>query len=320
MTCAVESVKSIFHEPWWLSAATSGRYEEVVVEQKGRVVGRLPYLPAQRGPFRLSRMPPFTHLLGPVIDSGDGKPQTRLTRRLSIARALIDKLPRFIHFEQQFDPSLDDGLARADGLAFQDRGFAILQRYTYQIDGRRDLDHLWNAMHFKTRQHIRRAEEKYVARTVDDPGVFTDAYLRNTQALGRTNLMDFGRFPALFAQCRARNCGEILAAFAPDGSPVSMVFLVWSDTAMYYLLSTRHPDPADNGSTSMLLWSAVKNAHQRGLTFDLDGIYSSGAARFLIGFGGQIRTRLMVRRSGPMFGAWLYLKQCCSTNETKHFM
>ena len=186
---------------------------------------------------------------------------------------------------------MDDGLARADGLAFQDRGFSVLQRYTFEIDCRKELDHLWNAMHFKTRQHIRRAEEKFVARSVDDPGVFTDAYLRNVEALGRTNLLDFGRFPALFEQCRARNCGEILGAFAPDGSPVSMVFLVWSDTAMYYLLSTRHPDPADNGSTSMLLWSAVKNAHQRGLTFDLDGVYSSGAARFLVGFGGQIKTR-----------------------------
>jgi hypothetical protein len=317
---AVGSVSSIFHEPWWLSAATDGRYEEVVVEQKGKIVGRLPYLPAQRGLFRLSRMPPFTHLLGPVVDSGVGKPQTRLTRRLSITRALIDKLPRFIHFEQQLDPSLDDGMAMADGLAFQDRGFVVLQRYTFEIDCRKQLDHLWDAMHFKTRQHIRRAEEKYMARSVDDPNVFIDIYLRNVQALGRTNLMEFGRFPALFAQCRARNCGEILGAFAPDGSPVSMIFLVWNETTMYYLLSTRHPDPADNGSTSMLLWAAVKYAHERGLIFDLDGVYSSGAARFLSGFGGQIKTRLMVRRSGPVYGAWQYLKQCCSKNETKHYI
>jgi Acetyltransferase (GNAT) domain len=316
---AVELADSIFHEPWWLAAATDGRYEEVVVEQGGKIVGRLPYLSTPRGPFQLSRMPPFTHLLGPVIHTGVGKPQTRLAHRLSIARALIDKLPSFVHFEQEFDPSADDGLAAADGLAFQDRGFGVAHHYTFEIDCRKDLACLWDAMHFKTRQHIRRAEKKYVTRSIDDPATFTEAYLRNIKALGKTNILEFDRFPALFAQCRSRKCGEILAAFADDGSAVAMVYLVWSRTTMYYLLSTRRPDPADSGSVNMLLWSAIKHAHERGLIFDLDGVYSSGAARFLSGYGGQIKSRLNVRRSGFLFGAWRGVKDRFAKHETAHF-
>jgi len=308
---------SLFHEPWWLSAATDGRYEEVVVEQGGKIVGRLPYLPTQRGPFRVSRMPPFTHLLGPLIESGVGKPQTRLTRRLSITRALIDKLPPFTHFEQEFDPTMDDGLAVADGLAFQDRGFGVAQRYTFEIDCRKELQCLWDAMHFKTRQHIRRAEEKYTARAIDDPAIFAQAYLSNIKALGKTSWIEFECFPALFAECRSRNCGQILAACGQDGVPVAMVYLVWSRTTMYYLLSTRGQDPADNGSINMLLWSAVKYGHERGLIFDLDGVYSSGAARFLSGFGGQIKTRLMVSRSGAVYRAWQTLKQIHSKSESR---
>jgi lipid II:glycine glycyltransferase (peptidoglycan interpeptide bridge formation enzyme) len=317
--CAVELPNSIFHEPWWLSAATNGLYEEVVVEQGGKIVGRLPYLPRRRGPFQVSRMPPFTHLLGPVINTGVGKPQTRLAHRLSIARALIDKLPSFTHFEQEFDPSADEGLAAADGLAFQDRGFAVAHHYTFEIDCRKELEHLWDAMHFKTRQHIRRAEKKYVTRTVDDPGAFTHAYLRNIKALGKTNILEFERFPALFAECRSRNCGEILAAFAEDGTPAAMVYLVWSRTTMYYLLSTRRVDTADSGSINMLLWSAIKHAHERGLIFDLDGVYSSGTARFLSGYGGQIKSRLSVRRSALLFGAWQGLKDRLVKHETAHF-
>jgi Acetyltransferase (GNAT) domain len=309
---------SLFHEPWWLSAATAGRYEEVVVEQGGKIVGRLPYLPTQRGPFRLSRMPPFTHLLGPLIEAGAGKPQTRLTRRLSITRALIDKLPPFIHFEQQFDPTMDDGLAIADGLAFQDRGFGVAQRYTFEIDCRKELQCLWDAMHFKTRQHIRRAEEKYTAQAIDDPAIFAQVYLSNIKALGKTSWIEFESFPALFAECRSRKCGQILAACGQDGVPVSMVFLVWTRTTMYYLLSTRRHDPADNGSINMLLWSAVKFGHERGLIFDLDGVYSSGAARFLSGFGGQLKTRLIVSRSGSVYGTWRFLKQIHSKSESQH--
>jgi len=308
-TCAVEFVGSIFHEPWWLAAATGGRCESVVVEQGGKVVGRLPYLATRRGPFRVSRMPPFTHLLGPVVDAGVGKPQTRLTRRLSITRELIDKLPPLAHFEQYFDPSMEEGLAMADGLAFQDRGFALTPHYTFTIDCRKELDQLWSGTHFKTRQHIRRAEEKYEVRRVDDPAMFTDVYLRNIKALGKVNMIEFERFPALFAECRSRDCAEILGAIAPDGSPMSMVYLVWSHTTMYYLLSTRGLDPNDNGSINMLVWCAMKSARQRGLVFDLDGAYTSGAARFLSGFGGEIKIRLIVRRSGPLYGAWQHMKR-----------
>ncbi len=310
---------SIFQEPWWLAAATGGRCEEVVVEEGGKIVGRLPYVSTQRGPFRLARMPAFTHLLGPIIDAGVGKPQTRLTKRLSITRELIDKLPPLNHFEQQFDPTVDGGLAMADGLAFQDRGFSVSQLYTFEIDCRQKVEALWDAMHFKTRQHIRRAEEKYTLRTLDDPAFFTAEYLRNIDAHGRTNVMEFERFPAVFTECKTRDCGQILAACSADGTPVSMVYLVWGRTTMFYLLSTRSRNPGDNGSINMLLWSAIKFGHERGLLFDLDGVYSSGAARFLAGFGGQVKSRLSVRRSSSVYGAWQYLKQRRAKHETAHF-
>jgi len=131
--------------------------------------------------------------------------------------------------------------------------------------------------------------------------------------------MEFERFPAIFAECKSRNCGEILAAFAEDGSPVAMVYLVWGATTMYYLLSTRRPDPGDGGSINLLLWCAVKYAHERRLIFDLDGVYSSGAARFLSGFGGEIKSRLSVRHSGAVFGAWQYIKRRMAKYETAHF-
>jgi lipid II:glycine glycyltransferase (peptidoglycan interpeptide bridge formation enzyme) len=204
-------------------------------------------------------------------------------------------------------------------LAFQDKGFAVAQQYTFQIDCRLEVEKLWDAMHFKTRQHIRKAEKKYTAQSLDDPAMFTGTYLRNLKAHGKTNLMDFDRFPALFAECRARDCGRILAAYAEDGSAAAMMYLVWSSTTMYYLLSTRRPDAGDGGSINMLLWSAMKFAHERGLIFDLDGVYSSGAARFLSGYGGEIKSRLSVRRSNKLFGAWQYLKQSYAKHETAHF-
>jgi hypothetical protein len=307
---------SLFHEPWWLSAVTDGHYEEVVVKQGSDVVGRLPYVAVRRGPFRTLRMPRFTHLLGPAVNAGVGKPQTRLMRRLSITRSLIDKLPPNSFFLQHLDPSIDDGLALADGLAFQDRGFSVAPQYTFAIDCRRSQEELWTSMHFKTRQHIRRAEEKYNIENRDDPLTFIKFYLENIEASGKVNQIDFACFPALFSECRSRNCGEILCAFASDGSPVAMVYLVWNSSTMYYLLSTRAADKDDNGSINLLIWSAMKRACLLGLVFDLDGVYSSGTARFLSRFGGQIRTRLTIRRSRFPYRALQYLKRQYAKDET----
>ena len=97
-----------------------------------------------------------------------------------------------------------------------------------------------------------------------------------------------------------------------------MVYLVWGHDTMYYLLSTRAADKADNGSVNFLIWSAIKRASEMGLNFDLDGVYSSGTARFLSGFGGEIEARLAVRRSQFPFSALQLVKRRYTRDET-HF-
>jgi lipid II:glycine glycyltransferase (peptidoglycan interpeptide bridge formation enzyme) len=200
------------------------------------------------------------------------------------------------------DPSLDDGLALIDGLAFQIHGFHVGHQYSFQIDCRAELDDLLAAMHFEVRRHIRRAEEQRTVETVNDPQRFVTFYLDNLRKANRKSYMTFDCFPALFTECRARSRGEILAAAVqPDGVPVAMTFLVWDDQIMYYLMSTRDTDVRDNCSTSLLVWSAMKLAHERGLLFDLDGVSTVGTGRFLNGFGGTIKTRLVITKGQPVY-------------------
>jgi hypothetical protein len=310
---------SLFHEPWWLSAVTDGRFQESVVKQGSDIVGRLPYVLANRGPFRMVRMPAFTHVLGPVVDAGTGKPQTRLMRRLSIIRSLIDQLPPHSYFHQHLDPTMDDGLANADGLAFQERQFTVAPQYTFEVDCRRSLSDIWASLYLKTRQHIRRAEGKYQVRTVDDPKYFVDFYLKSVTARGRSNQIDFKSFSTLFSECRARGCGVILGAFDHDGTPIAMTFLVWGHGIMYYLLSMRRFDLVDHGSVSLLLWSAIKEANGMGLILDLDGVYSSGTARFLSNFSGQIKARFMIRRSRMPLRALQLLKRQYMQDDSRYF-
>lgn len=143
---------TLFHEPWWLKAASDGRYAEVEGWGGEAVVGRLPFVVTSRYGFTQLTMPPFTHLLGPIVESGDGKHQTMLKTRVGIVRQLIGKLPKHDFFFQISDPSCDGGFALADGLAFQECGFDVKQQYTFHIDCRNSPDALLAGMHLKARQ------------------------------------------------------------------------------------------------------------------------------------------------------------------------
>ena len=287
----------LFHEPWWLDAVTGGQYHEAQVSRGGQIVGRLPYILTRQSGFVVSRLPPFTHVLGPVVHPGAGKPQTVLLRRMSIIRELLDQLPKVTYFKQAL------GLSLADGLAFQHHGFEVAPQYTFQIDGRESLSELWSDVHSKTRQHIRRAEEKFTVVSLQDPKAFTDFYADNVRRAGLRSFIDFTTFPAMFLAAHQRGCGEILCANWPDGKPAAMVVLVWGGGRMYYLMSTRARDKGDNGSINLLIWEGVKRAHERGLVFDLDGVTTSGTSRFLSGFGGQFAMRLIVQRTSTLYGA-----------------
>jgi hypothetical protein len=291
------SFKTLFHEDWWLAGATENDYEEVTVYHGSVVVGTLPFVIQKRGGFTELRMPPFTHVLGPLVKSDVGKYQTKLQRRLSIISELIKKLPKHDYFRQILDSHT------IDALAFQEQGFRIRPHYTFEIDCSLSHDETWKSMNFKVRQHIRRAEERFHILPISDSEHFKRFYLQNMSARGFRNRIDFRTFSNLYRKTQENDAGLILSACWPDGRPTAMVFLVWGHQKMYYLMSTRASDTGDNGSINLLIWSAIQHARQRGLTLDLDGVTTSGTARFLNGFGGQPKARLIVERSAFTYGA-----------------
>jgi lipid II:glycine glycyltransferase (peptidoglycan interpeptide bridge formation enzyme) len=301
---------SLFQEEWWLAAIMGDEARQVTVCRGNEQVGRLSYMAARRFGFRTLQMPTFTHVLGPAIDSGKGKPQTRLMRRLSVTQELIKQLPYFDSFKQVIDPSLDSGLALADGLAFQSQGFLVRPQYTFEIDCRVfEINDLWNGMNFKVRQHIRRAQEKYVVTVVDDPNEFVEFYEDTLRRQGLQNYMvSFDRFSILFKECARRQCGLALSARAPNGTAVAMSYLVWGNGKMYYLLSRRTGNLDDHGSVNLLIWSAIARARELGLVFDFDGVSTQGTARFLSGFGGKIKTRLVVTKAKPLYATLQNIK------------
>lgn len=283
-------VPTIFHEPWWLQLVSRGACEEVEVRRHGQVVGRLPYWIARRRLLRTSVMPELTHALGPAVDEGSGSINTRTLRRLDIVKELIAQLPKLSLFSQVCHRGI------ADVLAFQACGFDTSVHFSSEIAPAPEAQ-LWAAMRDKTRNVIRRAEERERVEELHDAELFRHFYADNLAGRSCPSYFDLDLIAPLFEACRARSQGRMLMCRDDRGRPVAAVFYVWDRATLWYFLSTRDPAAGDNGAVSLLVWEAIREAARRGLVFDFDGVSSEGSARFFAGFGGRIAPRYAVRRA-----------------------
>lgn len=301
----------IFHERWWLDAACNGSAREATVKLAGQVVGRLPYRYHRRYGFRFIGLPPLTHVLGPLIDAGAGKPETRLRSCLSIVRELLEQLPPADSFMHCCEASAQMVLA------FQQCGYLVKPQCNFRLDTGNGLPGLLEQMSFKTRGHIHRAEKDYTIRRVSDPYEFVRFYRRNMIRTGRTDRIALDRCAPLWEACRARDAGDIVAVCDSTGAPAAMAFLVWDHASLYYLMATRAPDASSANAANLLVWSAIRHAQERGLIFDFDGIVHGGQMRFFLGFGARLCSRLIITRTRPLYGAAHFLRRRMATSRTR---
>ena len=61
-------IPTVFHEDWWMEAATEGRHTILEISANNQTVGRLPFMMRNRLGLKGIWTPPFTYFLGPGID------------------------------------------------------------------------------------------------------------------------------------------------------------------------------------------------------------------------------------------------------------
>jgi hypothetical protein len=281
-------VPTVFHNSWWLQAASGGSYKEIELRSEGKVVARLPYNDRRSfGVFRECHAPELCHLLGPAIAPNTIHSANQLLKNYELMREFISQLSSFSSFHQCFHREI------SDTLAFEHAGYRTVVDFTFEI-APRAINSIWLDMRDKTRNVIRRAQERWKVAAMEDPHQFQAFYEANLAARGEVNI--YGRIGAICDAAIARGQGKILGAFDTKGSPVAAIFFTWDHRTAYYLLSTRSSE-ADNGAVSLLIWSAISMAAQANLIFDFDGVGPAGNRLLYTGFGGAIKPRYVVSRN-----------------------
>ena len=280
---------TIFHESWWLEIATAGRYEVAEVTAGSRTIGRMPYCIQRSFGMTSIEMPMLTHFLGPAIEAGEGSPNSIFLKKLAIARELITKLPSVCMVNIKMHYSINEVIA------FQEQAFRTSVQFTHEIEPH-DEKTLWSNMRNKTRNVIRRAVEQIQTRDICDPEEFMDFYMRNLRDRGTRSFLNPSICKRLIAASIERGRSRIIAAYDDAKNLLAANFYIWDSRSYYFLLTTRALN-SGNGTTSVLIWEAIKDASNRKLIFDSDGLNSNGSILFLAGLGGSIKPRYIVSKS-----------------------
>ena len=286
-------VPTVFHEDWWLAAATENHYETVEVTAGGRTVGRLPYFIRRKCRYYSElREPALTYFLGPGFDEGSGSESNRFLKRHDIIRELLRKLPNAWLARIKCHAGI------TDALAFQEAEFRVHVQFTHLI-APAPIESIWNNLRDKTRNVIRRAEKELTVEELSDPAKFIWLYSRNLAAKGMENRL--GERPAtrVLSAALERKQGRILVARDQHHNIQAANFCAWDANTSYYMLTTRDGQ-SGNGASSLLLWDAIKRALGRGRIFDFAGVGQRSSILFYAGFGADIQPRYVaVRFSRP---------------------
>ena len=86
------------------------QWNEVTVERGGEVVARLPYVIKKRKGLTILSMPQLTQTLGPWLRPSKAKYAKQLSEQKDLMTELIQKLPRFDYFFQNFHYSITNWL------------------------------------------------------------------------------------------------------------------------------------------------------------------------------------------------------------------
>jgi hypothetical protein len=288
----ITQTNSIFQQPWWLEAVAPGQWDAVVVQQGDEVVARMPYVLKKKHGLTVVTMPKLTQTLGPWISASDAKYTNQLSRQKELMGELIEKLPKYDLFSQNFSPEV------TNWLPFYWAGFSASLNYTYRIEDLTNLDAVWSDFRENIRREIRKSQKVVAVR--DDLGIekFLQMARFTFQRQNKSLPYSEALVHRLDEECGKRNARRILFAVDAEERVHAAVFLVWDEKAAYYLMSGGDPQLRSSGATSLLIWETIKFAASVSKTFDFEGSMIEPIERYFRAFGARQVPYLSVSRMG----------------------
>lgn len=274
---------SLFQQPYWLNAVAPGQWGAAVVSGGGQIAARLPYVIKREYGLTRLVMPQLTKFLGPWLSPPFGKYSNELARQKDMMFELIEQLPRFDGFAQNFHYTI------TNWLPFYWKGFSQTTRYSYVLDDLSDEEKLWSEMQGNIRREIRKAEKQVEVR--DDLGIegFLDLNIKTYARQGMHLPYSRELVRRIDSVLEKRNQRRIFSAVDTRGRIHSALYLIWDSNSAFYLMGGSDPSLRNSGSGSLLMWEAIRFTSSVSRCFDFEGSMLEPIERFFRGFGARQR-------------------------------
>lgn len=279
--------------PWYLDAvAEDGEWAVVMVEEAGRTLAAWPYFYKQRWGMKYVPMPLFTKHLG-ILPA----PSMRAQPNVEALQLLLNAMPRFAGFDQQFHPVANEWVSALPA------SYEITPHYLHRLHLNSDKN--WRAgINRNMRRNIRKADAQLSLSTDLDLETF---YRINTLSFTRQaiatpySLAQLRQHDRALAQANRR---QLFAAVDAEENIHSVAYLMWDDHSAYYHLSGDDPALRKSGSGIWLIAQALDFTQQQlGLpVFDFEGSMIPAVAAIREQFGAARTTYYRVQHAR----SWVY--------------
>jgi lipid II:glycine glycyltransferase (peptidoglycan interpeptide bridge formation enzyme) len=297
------STNAIFQKAWWLDAVAPGQWREAIVTKNNKLLARMPYVIKKQYGFTHIIMPHLTQTLGTWLMTSDSKNSKQLSQEIELMNAIIEQLPAFDYFHQNFHYSI------TNWLPFYWNTFTQMTRYTYVIEDLSDLDKVWSQFEHNTRNVIRKASSLLCVCAHEDIERFIDIneLTFKRQGIRVPYSREFVR--RLDKSCADRNARKIFFAVDPEEKVHAAIYLVWDENSGYYLMSGTDPKFRNSGANSLLLWEGIKFMSTVTKRFDFEGSMIKSVEHFFRGFGGTQKPYFSITKLSPRMKVFTTLKE-----------
>jgi lipid II:glycine glycyltransferase (peptidoglycan interpeptide bridge formation enzyme) len=269
---------------WWNEVVKTD-WDVAIVANGPQVIAAWPYFIRKKGPWVFLTNPHFTPYTGPIIQYPEGqKPDTRISYENKIVAQLIEQLPEYAEFTQNFPPSF------SNTLPFIFHGFDDSKRYTYLLNLTQTEENIWSNFRDNIRRQIRKAEKQLSIESSEEVNLLPHL-LKESYEGQKASYPDFPEalFERIYHYIRQYNCGELWKVVDEQKAVHASLLIIHDEHTAYYLIGGAAKAYKNSGAMSNLLHHAIKWAKKRGLSyFNFEGSSIPSIEKYLRGFGGEL--------------------------------
>lgn len=272
---------SIFCRPWWLEAVAPGQWDYLAEFKNNKISAMMPVVWQIKNSQRIIGHPPLTQTLGVLLPEFNCKYVKMLSRQTELIKKLIDKLPDYTFFHQNFNYNF------TNWLPFLWKGFSQTTRYTYVIQDLSDLDIIWKGLRENIKTDIRKAEKKLRVLNEPDIDIFLNLNELTFKRQGQSPPYTREFVKRLDNILKEHDARKMFFALDEEDRIHAATYIIWDKKSAYYLMSGADPELRNSGATSLLIWESIKFSSTVTKKFDFEGSIMEPIERFFRAFGGK---------------------------------